>query len=180
MSKTNLRLFEELPEHEYCTSNQVAASFFNGTDLFPNIFGFDEKTGGFVAIHRSHSATGLEHELPVCSILKRSGFGILLLEEAGEFSRPDAVIKDKLFEIKRIADAKNLRRAVIFQFRTAYRKSNNLLLHIDQPVNFESLRSAIFAAAFLYPKIQLVWVVVNLQLFQFERQLILKGKHQFK
>lgn len=122
----------------------------------------------------------LHQELPVCLILKNLGFGVLLLNEADIKPPADVKIGERFFEIKRIAKARNIHDAIVRQFRYAYRKSENLILHVDQTANPESIRNGIFKATKQYARIKLVWLVFEEKLFQLERAVILKGKFQIK
>lgn len=179
MKPLHLQIFEALPAHEFFKTSKEAAKTFKIIENYPDALGYDEETGGFLALHRKHSATGLEQELGVCLYLKSLGFAVMLLKEAGSFIAADVQIGTEIFEIKRIAKARNIERAVIFQFRTAYRKSKNLILHIEQRVEFSSLRNALFKGCQKYASIQMVWVVLGTSLWRFDRATILKGKHQF-
>jgi len=179
MKPPHLQIFEDLPAHEFFKTSKKAAKTFKIMGDYPDALGYDEETGGFLALHRRHSATGLEQELGVCLYLKSLGFAVTLLEEAGSFIAADVQIGTEIFEIKRISNARNIERAVVFQFRTAYRKSKNLILHIEQRVEFGSLRNALFKGCQKYASIQTVWVVVGTVLWQFDRITILKGKHRF-
>ena len=105
---------------------------------------------------------------------------VILIKESGETRSCDALINQIPFEIKQIANAKNLKNAMLHQFRTARGKSPNLLLHIAQQVKSEQLRSALFYNVKKYAYIEQIWVVWQGRLFQFERENVLKGKHQFR
>ncbi|MBK6996016.1 MAG: hypothetical protein IPH31_14240 [Lewinellaceae bacterium] len=104
---------------------------------------------------------------------------VVLIEESGLSRSCDALIDRISFEIKQIANAKNLKNAMLHQFRTARGKSPNLLLHIAQRVKSEQLRSALFYNVKKYDFIEQIWVVWQGKLFQFQRENVLKGKHQF-
>ena len=177
----NWSIYENLPSREYFKETIKAAPFLKGfKEIFPDALGYDEITDGFIAIHIGHSRSSLHLEIPACLVLKNVGYAIILLEESGFHKSPDVQINGIAFEIKYISKAKNLKNAFVHQFRTAKRKSENLLLHIDQPVKTEQLRSALFYAVQKFPTITVVWVVWRTQLYQFDRLTILKGRHQFR
>lgn len=180
MSNSNLTLFLELSEAEYFKENQKAEIRFGSVKFFPDALGFDAETQGFVALHRKHIDMALHQELPVCLILKKLGFGVLLLNEADTKPSADAKIGERFFEIKRISKARNVKEAIVKQFRLAYKKSENLLLHIDQSAHPETVRNGVYTATKQVSKIKLVWVVFEERLFHFSRAEILKGKHQYK
>ncbi|MCK6691173.1 MAG: hypothetical protein L6Q97_03615 [Thermoanaerobaculia bacterium] len=140
----------------------------------------DPETFGFIALHRKHVDIALPNELPVCLILKKLGFGVLLLNEKDANLASDVQIDGRNFEIKRIANARNIHSAIVHQFRFAYRKSPNLILHIDQAANPESVRNGLYKASKRYAQIRLIWLVYTGKLFQLERSAILKGKFQLK
>lgn len=179
MKEQNLALYHSLAPHQYFKSEQAAQKRFRILADCQGVLGYDDASGGFLVIHKNHSPMGLEQELPVCGLLKEWGFGVILLDEPAYSIAPDARILNQEFEIKRIAKSRNIQTAVLYQFRTAYRKAPNLLLHIDQDVNLESLRNALFVSIKRYAKIRLVWVVYQLCFWQFDRNTILQGKHQF-
>jgi len=179
MKEENFALYHKLSSQQFFKSDSTGVTRFRVLANYPGIMGYDDQSGGFLVIHKNHSPTGLEQELPVCGLLKQLGFGVTLLEESAFRLAPDARILGREFEIKRISKSRNIHTAVFFQFRTAYRKAPNLLLHVDQVVNLESLRNAVYTSTKRYAKIRLVWIVYQAYLWQFDRNTILKGKHQF-
>lgn len=174
VKKTNRDLFEDLPVDVYLKSVESAAKVFRDLVNYPDSLGFDDYSGGYLALHRGHAPSGFEFEIPVCVFLKKAGFGVVLLEELPHTKCIDAEIDGILFEIKQIAHARNFTRAVLHQLRNAYAKCDHVLLHIAQVVKGEQVRNALFAGAKAYPSIKLFWIVFRGQLFQIERQRILK------
>ncbi|MFN0035090.1 MAG: hypothetical protein ACKVUS_08490 [Saprospiraceae bacterium] len=173
--KTNRQIFEDLPSEAYFKSVEKAAKIFRDMAQHVGSLGFDEETNGFLALHRRHAPSGFEQEIPVCVFLKKLGFGVVLAEEFPHRKSADAEIDGVVFEIKQVAQAKNILRAIRRQFRTAYHKCDNLLLHIAQPITATTLRSALSSAIKTYPSVKLVWVVFNNVLYQFDRKQILSG-----
>ncbi len=180
MKKTNLQFFEELNEHQFFKTTEKAARHFRAATLPPNSIGFHPESNGFLTVHRKHEVGGLNQEIPACLILKNLGFAVVLLDEESSQRTPDVRIGEVIFEIKQVAEAKRLHRAIHRHFKVARAQSQNLLLHIAQSVSPEQLRYGLFFAAKEYPHIKLVWVIFANRLFQFDTHQILKGKHQFK
>ena len=180
MKKTNHKYFEELPTSLYFKTSEDAKILTKTSEELLTEIGFDKSSGGFLAIHRRHAHAALAREIPACTVLKRLGMAVILIEESGESRSCDALVDRILFEIKQIANAKNLKNAMLHQFRTARGKSSNLLLHIAQHVKSEQLRSAIFYNVKKYTYIEQIWIVWQGNLFQFQRENVLKGKHQFR
>ncbi len=141
-----------------------------------NSLGFDDESNGFLVLHRRHAPSGFEQEIPVCVFLKKRGFGVLLVEEFPHQKSVDAEIDGVRFEIKQVALAKNFSRAVLHQFRTAYHKCDNILLHIAQPASSAVLRSTLIAGFKTYPSLKLVWVVFKKELYQIDRKTARSGK----
>ena len=173
--KTNSQIFDDLPSEAYFKSVEKAAKTFRDMAQYPDSLGFDEASNGFLALHRSHAPSGFEQEIPVCVFLKKAGFAVLLTEESPHQKSADAEIDGIVFEIKQVAHAKNILRAILRQFRTAYHKCDNLLLHIAQPITAATLRGALVAAIKTYPSIKLVWVVCDNTLYPLDRKKILAG-----
>ena len=180
MDKLNQGYFEDLPAYLYFKTIAEAKSLTKTSNELLCEIGFDDRSGGFLVIHRRHAHAALAREIPACAVLKRSGMAVVLCEENGVGRSCDALVDQTYFEIKQIANAKNLKNAILHQFRTARGKSPNLLLHIAQRVNSEQLRSALFYNVKKYSYIEQIWVVWQGRLFQFDRENILKGKHQFR
>ncbi len=178
---TNQQAFDDLPDADYFKTNEIAGKHFRDVRLFPTgALGFDDLSDGFIALHRTHSPSGLKDEIVACLLLKNMGFGVVLLDEKDFFLAPDAQIGNRIFEIKRLAYAKNVDGAIREHFRSTYRKAQNLFLHIDQPVRAESLRNAIFNSVKEYSKIQTVWVLWTGRLWQLNRKVILNGEFKFR
>jgi hypothetical protein len=179
MKKTNHAYFEELPKSLYFKTREDAKVLTKTAEELLTEIGFDKSNGGFLAIHRRHAHAALAREIPACAVLKRLGMAVILIEESGDTRSCDALVDEIAFEIKQISNAKNLKNAMLHQFRTARGKSPNLLLHIAQRVKSEQLRSALFYNVKKYDYVEQVWVVWRGSLFQFHREIVLKGKHQF-
>jgi hypothetical protein len=178
MTKTeNEAIFDDISPEFYYKTFDFAKKEIRGLDaLLENTLGFDEKTNGFVVIHKLHSKDALKIELLACQILKNLGHAVILLDESGSHKVVDSKIDDLFFELKYISQAKTLKSAFERQFRLAKKKTQNLLIHVDQTTNTDQLRSVIFNTAKDFPEIVLVWIVWKKRLFRFSRPEIISGK----
>lgn len=179
MKKHNRHIFETLSPSDFLKTTDKASSLFKDFMKFPNSLGFDKKSGGFLVLHRQHAPSAFSEEIPVCIILKKLGYRVILLQELPHLKSVDVQINEDLFEIKQLSHAKNIKNAIVNHFRLAYKKADKLLIHINQTVSNEQLRGALYAAVKIYTSIKIIWIVKGEQLFQLERQVILTGKYQF-
>jgi uncharacterized protein YneR len=173
--KTNRQIFEERPLGTHFKSVEKAAKTFRDMAQFVDSLGFDEVSNGFLVLHCRHAPSGFGQEIPVCVFLKKQGFRVLLVEESPHRKSVDAEIDGIAFEIKQVAHAKNILRAILRQFRTAYHKCDNILLHIAQPTTSATLRGALIIAVKTYPSVKFIWVVFDNMLYQFDRKQIVSG-----
>ncbi len=182
MRKTpNQLAFEHLPTAIFWkTLEAVAANVRDFEPLFPDAIGYDAACDGYIAVNSGHSRAALASEMPVCVFLKKAGFGVTLLEESGFHKSPDVKVGGIFFEIKTIKNAKNLKNALIHQFRAAKKQSENLLIHIVQPATSEQLRSNFFYSVKQVKSVRLVWILWRGQLYQFSRADILADRHRFR
>ena len=146
MRKTpNQLAFDSLPAAIFWkTLEAVAANVRDFAPYFPDAIGYERACDGYIAVHSGHSRAALSGEMPVCVFLKKAGFGVVLLEESGFHKSPDVKVGGIFFEIKTIRNAKNLKNALIHQFRSAKKQSENLLIHIVQKATSEQLRSSFY------------------------------------
>lgn len=120
--KTNRQIFEDLPLETHFKSVEKAAKIFRDMAKFVDSLGFDELSEGFLVLHRGHAPSGFDQEIPVCTFLKKQGFRVLLAEEFPHRKSVDANIDGIWFEIKQVAHAKNILRAILRQFRNSGKK----------------------------------------------------------
>jgi hypothetical protein len=181
MTKTeNEAIFDDISPEFYYKTFDFAKKEIRGLDaLLENTLGFDEKTNGFVVIHKLHSKDALKIELLACQILKDLGHAVILLDESGSHKVVDSKIDDLFFEMKYISKAKTLKSAFEHQFKSTKNKCQNILLHINQTTNPEQLRSVLFDTSKSFPEIQIVWIVWKNRLFKFLRPQIISGKFKF-
>jgi len=178
-TKTNRQIFDRLSDEFFLKSHQKAVRVFREIALFPNAIGFDDNSQGFLVLHRRHAPSGFEQEIPVCLFLKNLGCCVILVEETPHQKTADAEIDGVVFEIKQVARAKNIQRAILRQFRTAYHKCDNILLHIAQQTTINSIRSALKTGIKTYPSIKLVWIVFENRLYRFSRKNLQSGNIEF-
>jgi hypothetical protein len=100
MKIENKLLFEILDETHYTTTQTAVKEYSIFKTEFKDILGFDELTGGSVALQKGHQPRALYDELPTVSILKDNGYSIILLDESGIGKQLDCLIDGILSEIK--------------------------------------------------------------------------------
>ena len=161
MATVNKLLFENIDPRDYATDFEALQKFgFRKLDAFKEVIGFDEDSQGWVVVNKYHAVSGLFDELPTCAILKKQGFRVELIAESNKTISADAFVNDELYEMKRVSSAINLPRAIEKQLRLAYKKSENIVLHIDQPIDPNLLVAALRKAVFNHSgikKVLLVW-----------------------
>ena len=153
-------LFENIDANDYAKDFETLQKFgFRKLDAYKDAIGFDEQSQGWVVVHKHHAISGLFDELPTCLILKSQGYHTELIEESNHLSSADAFVNGELYEMKRVSAATNLPRAIEKQLRMAYKKSENVLLHVDQPIENAVLVAALRKAVFNHPKVKKVLLI---------------------
>ena len=157
---TNKLLFENIDSNDYAKDFEALKKFgFRKLEAYKDVIGFDDQSYGWVVVHKHHATSGLFDELPTCHILKSQGYCVQLIEESNHVASADAFLNGELYEMKRVRSATNLPRAIEKQLRMAYKKSENVILHIDQPIEDNILVNALRKAVFNYPKVKKVLLV---------------------
>lgn len=180
MSKLNQQLFEEYSHSFYYKTNRDAIGQFKYLEKFPNALGFDKESGGFIVLHKKHKAGGLISEIDTCIILKNAGFGVVLVEEYENEKSVDVEIEGKVFEIKQLVNSNNLKKAVQRHFQRTYLKTNNLILHIVQPIHENQLRGCLQEATEMFPSIKRVWLIYRKQIHKLDRKMLLDRKYKIQ
>jgi hypothetical protein len=160
MKTVNELLFENLDEQYAKTFGTLKKWGYRKLEMYEDVLGFDIDSNGWVAVHRRHSVSGLFDELATCRILKKKGYSVELIEESAEIASVDALINGELYEMKRVSSATNLPRAIEKQIRLAYKKAENVVLHIDQPIEKKALVAALRKAMYNHKGIKnvlLMW-----------------------
>ena len=121
MRDTNKQKFDEYSDAIYFKSNEKAVKHFKEIKKFEQALGFDYDSGGFLILHKKHKPSGIVDEIPVCLVLKKLGFDILLIEEKDNDKSVDVEISEFAFEIKRLVRAENFRKAMLRHFQRTYK-----------------------------------------------------------
>jgi hypothetical protein len=178
MRDLNKQLFDEYQNDTYFKFNEQAEKQFRSILKFPNTLGFDNRSFGFIVLHKRHKPSGIEDEIPACLILKRLGFCIELVEEHDSYPSQDVKIGQAQFEIKRLHNCTDWGNGILRHFRRSYKKTSHLILHIDQQIYPYNLKRAIRNAAIQYKNIQVVWLIYHSNLTILNRDMILDAKYE--
>ena len=165
--------FDAYPNDTYLKSNEKAVKYFKEIKKFEKALGFDSDSGGFIVLHKKHKPSGIVDEIPVCLVLKKLGFDIVLIEEYDYDKSLDVEISKLAFEIKRLVNAENFRKAILRHFQRTVKKTTNLILHIDQPIYESQLKSILQNSAGEYSKIKIVWLIYESKLHILDRKMLL-------
>lgn len=102
MNTFNKLLFENLDGSHYTTTETAVKEYPVFIHAFKDILGFDEQTGGYVALQKGHQREALLDELRTASVLKANGHAVVLLSEVGNNKHPDALIDGVVSEFKQV------------------------------------------------------------------------------
>ncbi len=177
MSQLNREKFDGYPDSSYFKTNENAVRQFPSISKFPKSLGFDEKCHGFIVLHKKHKPSGLEQEMPACIFLKLSGCQVELIEEFDFKPSLDVSINDNYFEIKRISKAFDVTNAVMVQFKRCEKKSQNMILHIDQKIEPSNLKRVIRKASERYNKIKTVILIFRKTVIELDRRTMQQGDY---
>jgi uncharacterized protein with FMN-binding domain len=100
MKTENELLFENLDERHYTTTAAAVVEYAIFKANFKDVLGYDEQTGGSVALQKGHQPRALYDELSTALILKKSGHTVILLDESGIGKQLDCLVDGTLSEIK--------------------------------------------------------------------------------
>lgn len=173
MRDLNKQQFDAYPNDTYLKSNEKAVKYFKEIKKFSKALGFDSYSGGFIVLHKKHKPSGIVDEIPVCVVLKKLGFDVVLVEEYDYDKSIDVEVSSIGFEIKRLVNAENFRKAVLRHFQRTVKKTSNLILHIDQPIYESQLKSVLQHSAEEYSKIKIVWLIYENKLNILDRKKLL-------
>ena len=177
MRNLNRLKFDEYSSISFLKNQEDGENYFRMLANFPKTLGYDSKTNGFIVLHKKHSPSGLESELPACKILKKLGYRVVLVEESPHTKSLDALIDDVPFEIKCYSEGKDLLQGVTKHFRKTYKKAKNLVLHIDKKVEFSNLKRSIRKASLQYPKIETVLLIYGYNAILLDKQKMGKADY---
>jgi hypothetical protein len=173
MSKLNRLKFDEL----HIKTQEDAEAYFRVMSNFPKAVGFDKKSQGFLCIHKRHSPSGLENEIPACLILKKLGYAVEFCEEYAHRQSYDALIDGIAFEIKRLSKVKNLLNGITLHFRRTYEKCPHLIIHIDQRVDASNLRRVIRQVSEEYQEIRKLLLIYRYKVVLLDREMMKKANY---
>jgi hypothetical protein len=180
MSKLNRLKFELYSNDEYYKDSQKAVVYFRSVIKYEDALGYDIKSDGYLVLHKQHSPSGLENEIPVCLILKKRGVGVELIAESITIKSGDVAIQNIIFEIKRLKKGTNLSGGIQNHFRRAKEQSENLILHIDHKVDTSNLKRSIRNAAVKYKNIKFLMLVYLEFVIELRRDDMLSGQFEIK
>jgi SPP1 gp7 family putative phage head morphogenesis protein len=154
-------IFDNYAPNQYLKTSEQAASVFKEARHMGDLLGHDPVTGGFVVLHRKHSASGLKDEAPVLRILKSRGAMLEMLDESKE-PRYDVFWDGHFWDIKRMTQAANLKSRLHKIFQKARRAGRmKVLLHLDMDVTDAALMDGLNDMLRQNPSIRLVHLVWN-------------------
>lgn len=117
-----------------------------------NALGYDNQSGGYLALHPEHEPDALSKEIDACLILKNEGYRCELLSEQNG-NRVDIMLNDKVYDIKQVSNASNPSARIVEHFRFTYKKSDKIILHLTQFISEADLKTAFKNAQRKYPSI---------------------------
>jgi hypothetical protein len=93
-------LFENLDQTHCITTKAAVREYAIFKTDFKDVLGYDETTGGSIALQKGHQPRALYDELPTALILKNDGYSVILLDESGIGKQLDCLVDGVLSEIK--------------------------------------------------------------------------------
>jgi SPP1 gp7 family putative phage head morphogenesis protein len=153
-------MFDLLDDATHIKDATVATNDMRYVLSNPQSIGLDKKTGGFIAVHKEHKMGALADELPVLDILRKQGFGVVLLNES--ITTYDVLYDNLPWEIKRMRSSTNLDNTI----KKYYQKckdgnKSNLLIHIDQTIDLNLLKQVLQNKTKNFKTIQWVELIQN-------------------
>lgn len=145
IKQKNKLVFDSYPETDYVkkAAKSKFERFLRSKPELKEVIGYDDKSGGYVVVHKKHNARALQQELPICKILKDKGYQIELRDEANLANTIDTEIRAGLYELKNIEKA-NGEKGVLKRFEVGIRdvikqkKGERAIFRVSvKGVNFE-------------------------------------------
>jgi hypothetical protein len=131
-------LFENLDDRHYITTEAAVKEYAIFKTDFKDVLGYDETTGGSVALQKGHQPRALYDELPSVLILKNDGYSVILLDESGIGKQLDCLVDGVLSEIKLVKTFSY--RSLKEDFYEAHKKgAKRLILTISTETNRETV-----------------------------------------
>ena len=131
-------LFEDLIETHYTTTEAAVKEYSIFKTDFQDVLGYDETTGGSIALQKGHQPRALYDELPTALILKNVGYSVILLDESGIGKQVDCLVDGVLSEIKLVKTFSH--RSLKDDFYEAHKKgAKRLILTISTDTSRETV-----------------------------------------
>lgn len=176
MKKTNILILENLQREGYFISNNTAKVRFKELTNYPNALGFDEQSGGYLALHKGHQPGGIADEINACLILKSKGYCVVLLDESAKSGiEPDVRINGKIYDIKRLHKARDSRNRISRLFEKTSRLGiDKIALHIDQSIKSGEIVAFLAEAMARRTKINELLLIYEGNVYELTKQEVLK------
>ncbi len=173
-------LLENLQQEGYYISNDTAKFRFKELHNYPNALGYDEKSKGYLVLHKGHQPGGIADEILACLILKKNGYRIELLDESASTGiEPDAKINGAYYDLKRLHKATNLLERLSRLFRKVTEmKIKSIVLHIDQNIKRSDLEKLLSITAQRRPKINSIILIFENNVYDLTRQQMIDKNWQ--
>ena len=138
MKTANKLLFDDLDNTHYKNAPDASKDYFVFKKYFKESLGYDNQSGGYLALQKGHQPKALLDELPTALLLKKEGFAVVLLNETGEGKKVDALIDGVASEIK---DVKTLTyRSLKDDFKESLKKGAKRVVLVVNKVDREVLK----------------------------------------
>lgn len=174
MNKFKFDGFEQ-DENYLTTASEANEKEFKHLKKYPNALGYNEENGGYLVLHKLHEKDALKDELEVMAFLKDQGHRCELLpEHKKNGNEADAFVNEMIFDIKKMANASDIGRRVEKEFKDAKKKTERIIYHIAQDVDFDVLKKAFKKGAYNVPQITECWVVYKNELYCLSRNKMLQ------
>jgi Contact-dependent growth inhibition CdiA C-terminal domain len=143
---------------------------------------YDEKSEGFVIIHRAHGLNELQGNEAIAILLANLGKKIVLLPNEEGIISADADVDDEIWEFKTVK-ATNLSSAVQGAIRRGKLQSSNILCFINQLYVIENITKGIYNVvkydnAEMIQKIAILFT--NGELIEMTREEVVEKSFVFK
>jgi hypothetical protein len=148
MNNANELIFKKLDYRHYTSSDNAQSEYTIFVDNYKNALGFDEVSGGFLALQKRHQPHALFYELPLALILKREGHAVILLDESGKGKQIDVSIDGILFDMKDMSHTINYFERLIKNLRDTLKKDClNAAISIAGNVSLEKIQDILHRLA---------------------------------
>lgn len=171
METKNKQIFDSLDDTHFKSASKAENEFNIFKDLYRRTLGYDSFSDGFVVLQKGHQPLALSDELPIANILKKEGFGVILLDETGLGKQADALIDGQIFDFKNLRNTTNYFQRIKKNCQNVVKKNcTNVVMLIDKDFSDEDLIIQLrrLAGSPQIKGIEKIWFVVKSQLLRFE------------